>query len=63
MNEIDRRRFLQGVPCRGGVVDPVAVSIRTLKNSVRPNQTGNKEFLAHLLLKRREPRNETLMNG
>jgi hypothetical protein len=57
-----RGRFLQSIPCGRGVIDPVAVSTIPLENSVRPNQTRDKKSLAHLLLKRRESRNETLMN-
>ena len=37
-----RWRFLQRIPCGSGVIDPVAVSIFPLENSVRPNQTRNK---------------------
>src|ERR1051325_10171288 len=49
---LHRPRFLQRVPCGSSVVQSVAVSGSPLENPVRPDQTRNKEFLAHLLLKR-----------
>ena len=47
---------------RSGIIDAVTVSILAPENPVRPNQSGDQKFLAQLLLKRGESRNETLMN-
>ena len=37
-----RGRFLQRIPCGSGIIDPVAVSIFPLEDSIRANQTRNK---------------------